>query len=229
MRGAMATNRIWPLSLALLLALPAAAEASYKYATTIRFSGTYTSDEFDQGVLISHVQSRTTFSVRDRRLVVTVKNGAIALFPSGYTGARLTTSQAGFQLACDTARQTYTDRLAHRPTRAWITLRRRGSRATLGFGWMGASVDRHFARAVEGECEEPDDISEGGGDDDVAGSAAMLTRFGIALRVPLSSLMRGRSISRKIVVHKVQSDVDQGAGARSRLDGSYRITLSRVG
>jgi hypothetical protein len=225
----MATNRTWLLALALLLVVPAVAQASYKYAATIRFAGTYTSDEYDQGVAIAHVKSRTTFTVRDRRIVVTVKNGSIALFPSGHTGARLTTSQAGYQPACDTARQTYTDRLAHRPTRAWITLSRRGARATLGFGWMGASVDRHFARAVEGDCEEPDDISAGGGDDDVAGSAAMLTRFGIALKVPLSSLMGGRSISRKIVVHKVESDVHGGTGARSRLDGSYRITLARVG
>jgi hypothetical protein len=57
----------------------------------------------------------------------------------------------------------------------------------------------------------------------------MLARFGVALRVPLSALMGGKSISRKISVHKGETDVLEGAGTRSRLDGSYRIVLSRVG
>ena len=71
----MATIRTWPAALALLLVLPAAAEASYKYTATIRFAGTYTSDEIDEGVVIGHVRSATKFTVQDRRLVVTVKNG----------------------------------------------------------------------------------------------------------------------------------------------------------
>src|SRR4051812_47672055 len=107
----MATIRTWPAALALLLVLPAAAEASYKYAATIRFAGTYTSDEIDEGVVIGQVRAVTRFTVRDRRLVVTVKNGAIALFPSGNTSARVSTAQSGFQIACDTARRTFTDRI----------------------------------------------------------------------------------------------------------------------
>ena len=225
----MATIRTWPLALALLLVLPAAAEASYKYTATIRFAGTYTSDEIDEGVVIGHVKSATKFTVQDRRLTVTVKNGAIALFPSGNTTARLATTQSGFQIACDTARQTFTDRLAKRPGRAWLTLRRKGTRASVGFGWMGGSVDRRYTGATEGDCTEPASVDAGGGTDDVAGATAMLTRFGVTLRVPLSALMRGRSISRKITVHKVSSDVVEGAGIRSRLDGSYRIVLSRIG
>ena len=225
----MATIRTWPLALALLLVLPVAAEASYKYSVTIRFAGTYTSDEYDAGVVIGHVRSTTKFTVRDRRLVVTVKNGAIALFPSGNTSARLSTVQSGYQVACDTARQTFADRLAGRPTRGWVTLRRRGSRATLGYGWMGGSVDRRFAGVVQGDCTEPAAVDAGGGTDDVAGSPAMLARFGVTIRVPLSALMRGKSISRKVTVHKAETDVLEGAGTRSRLDGTYRIVLSRVG
>jgi hypothetical protein len=225
----MATIRTWPAALALLLVLPAAAEASYKYTATIRFAGTYTSDEIDEGVVIGHVKSTTKFTVQDRRLVVTVKNGAIALFPSGNTTARLSTTQSGFQIACDTARKTFTDRLAKRPGRAWLTLRRKGTRASVGFGWMGGTVDRRYTGATEGDCTEPAEVDAGGGTDDVAGAAAMLTRFGVTLRVPLAALMHGRSISRKVTVHKVQSDVIEGAGARSRLDGSYRIVLSRIG
>jgi hypothetical protein len=225
----MATIRTWPLALALLLLLPAAAEASYKYAATIRFSGTYTADEIDGGVVLGHVQSATRFTVRDRRLVVTVENGAIALYPSGNTTARVATTQAGFQLACDTVHQTFTDRVARNPDRAWVTLRRRGSRAAIGFGWMGGSVNRRYAAVTEGECSEPAEVDEGGGTDDLAGGAAMLARFGVTLRVPLSALMHGRSISRKVTVHKALTDVDEGAGTRSRLDGSYRIVLSRSG
>ncbi len=225
----MATIRTWPFALALLLVIPAAAEASYKYKATIRFAGTYTSDEIDEGVVIGHVRSATTFTVQDRRLVVTARNGAIALFPSGNTTARLSTSQSGYEAACDTVRQTFTDRLAKRPGRAWVTLRRRGSRATLGFGWMGGSVDRRYAGAAEGECSEPAVVDAGGGTDDIAGSAAMLARFGVTLRVPLSALMHGRSISRKVTVHRVENEVVEGAGTRSRLDGSYRIVLSRIG
>jgi hypothetical protein len=225
----MATNRTWAAALVLLLVLPAAAEASYKYTATIRFAGTYTSDEIDEGVVIGHVRAATRFTVRDRRLVVTVKNGAIALFPSGNTTARLSTTQSGFQIACDTAHRAFTDRLAKKPGRAWLTLRRKGTRAAVGFGWMGGSVDRSYAGAAEGECTEPAEVDAGGGTDDLAGSAAMLSRFGVTLRVPLSTLMRGRSISRKITVHKASSDVVEGAGTRSRLDGSYRIVLARIG
>lgn len=225
----MATIRTWPLALALLLVLPAVAEASYKYTATIRFAGTYASDEIDGGVVIGHVRAATKFTVQDRRLVVTVQKGSIALFPSGHTTARLSTAQNGFQIACDTTRRTFTDRLARRPGRAWLTLRRKGSRAAVGFGWMGGRVDRRLASATEGECTEPAEVDAGGGTDDLAGSAAMLTRFGVTLRVPLSALMRGRSISRKITVHKASSDVVEGAGTRSRLDGSYRIVLARIG
>ena len=217
------------MALALLLVLPAAAEASYKYTTTIRFAGTYTSDELDADVVVGHVESATRFTVRDARLVITVKNGAIALFPSGHTTARLTTAQSGFRIACDAARQTFTDRIAKRPGRGWVTLNRRGARASLGFGWAGESVDRRYAGVVEGDCTEPAETEAAGGNGDEAGVAAMLQRFGVSLRVPLSSLMRGRTISRKIVVHKVESDVLDGTGARSRLDGSYRIVLARVG
>lgn len=225
----MATIRTWPFALALLLVLPAAAQASYKYSATIRFAGTYTSDEIDAGVVIGHVRSATKFTVQDRRLVVTAKNSAIALFPSGNTSARLQTTQSGFQVACDTARQTFTDRLGKRPGRAWVTLRRKGSRASVGFGWMGGSVDRRYSGATEGDCTEPAGVDAGGGTDDVAGATAMLTRFGVTLRVPLAALMHGRSISRKVTVHRASSDVIEGTGSRSRLDGSYRIVLSRIG
>ena len=91
---------------------------------------------------------------------------------------------------------------------------------------MGGTVDRRYTAATEGDCTEPAGVDAGGGTDDVAGSTAMLTRFGVTLRVPLSALMHGRSISRKVTVHKVTSDVVEGAGMRSRLDGSYRIVLS---
>ena len=57
----------------------------------------------------------------------------------------------------------------------------------------------------------------------------MAQRFGVALKVPLSSLMAGRSISRRVTVHKVESDLLGGTGVKSRLDGSYRIVLARVG
>jgi hypothetical protein len=227
----MATIRTWPLALALALplVLPAVAEASYKYTTTIRFSGTYTSDEYDAGIVVSHVQSKTTFTVRDARLVITVKNGAIALYPSGHTTARLATTQSGFRVMCDSATQTFTDRISHRPGRGWVTLKRRGSRASLGFGWSGESVDRHYIGVTEGDCSEPAETEQAGGNDDEAGAAAMASRFHVSLKVPLSSLMRGRSVSRKITVHRVESDLLDGVGTKSRLDGSYRIILSRIG
>jgi len=57
----------------------------------------------------------------------------------------------------------------------------------------------------------------------------MASRFGVSLKVPLSSLMRGRSIVRRLTVHKVQSDLLDGTGTKSRLDGTYRIILSRIG
>ena len=91
----MATIRTWPVALALLLVLPAAAEASYKYTATIRFAGTYSSDEYDAGVLVGHTQSKTTFTLRDPRLVVTAKAGAIAMHSSGRTAARLSAVQSG--------------------------------------------------------------------------------------------------------------------------------------
>jgi hypothetical protein len=225
----MATIRTWPLALAMLLVVPAAAQASYKYTTTIRFSGTYSSDEYDGGVVVSHVQSKTTFTVRDRRLVITVKRGAIALYPSGHTSARLSTTQSGFRIMCDAAKQTFTDHIAHRPGRGWVTLKRRGSRASLGFGWSGESVDRHYIGVTEGDCSEPAETEQAGGNDDEAGAAAMASRFHVSLKVPLSSLMRGRSVSRKITVHRVESDLLDGVGTKSRLDGSYRIILSRIG
>jgi hypothetical protein len=225
----MATIRTWPLALAMLLVVPAAAQASYKYTTTIRFSGTYSSDEYDAGVVVSHVQSKTTFTVRDRRLVITVKRGAIALYPSGHTSARLSTTQSGFRIMCDAAKQTFTDHIAHRPGRGWVTLKRRGSRASLGFGWSGESVDRHYIGVTEGDCSEPAETEQAGGNDDEAGAAAMASRFHVSLKVPLSSLMRGRSVSRKITVHRVESDLLDGVGTKSRLDGSYRIILSRIG
>ena len=225
----MATIRTWPLALALLLVVPAAAQASYKYTTTIRFSGTYTSDEYDAGTVVSHVQSKTTFTVRDQRLVITVKRGAIALYPSGHTSARLSTTQSGFRIMCDNARQTFTDHIGHRPGRGWVTLKRRGSRASLGFGWSGESVNRHYIGVTEGDCSEPAETEAAGGNDDEAGAAAMATRFGVSLKVPLSSLMRGRSVVRRLVVHKVQSDLLDGTGTKSRLDGTYRIILSRIG
>lgn len=229
MTAEMTTTRIWPLALALLLAGPAAAQASYKYTTAIRFSGTYTSDEYDAGTVVSHVRSKTTFTVRDQRLVITVKRGAIALYPSGHTSARLSTSQSGFRIMCDSASQAFTDHIAHRPGRGWVTLKRRGARASLGFGWSGESIDRHYLGVTQGDCSEPAEIEQAGGNEDEAGAADMATRFGISLRVPLSSLMRGRSVARRLVVHKLQSDVLDGTGTRSRLDGSYRIILSRVG
>ena len=178
---------------------------------------------------MSHVQSKTTFTVRDQRLVITVKRGAIALYPSGHTSARLSTTQSGFRIMCDNARQTFTDHLGHRPGRGWVTLKRRGSRASLGFGWSGESVNRHYIGVTEGDCSEPAETEAAGGNDDEAGAAAMATRFGVSLKVPLSSLMRGRSVVRRLVVHKVQSDLLDGTGTKSRLDGTYRIILSRIG
>ena len=126
----MATIRTWPVALALLLVLPAAAEASYKYSATIRFVGTYSSDEYDGGVVIDHAQASTKFTLRDPRLVVTAKGGAIAMLSSGRTAARMTTVQSGFRIACDAARQTFTDHVARRPGRGWVTLKRRGARAS---------------------------------------------------------------------------------------------------
>lgn len=225
----MATIRTWPAALGLLLVLPAAAEASYKYTTTVRFTGTYTQDEYDGGVVVSHTQSKTTFSVRDSRLVITVKNGAIALYPSGRTTARLSTTQSGFRLACDTAKQTFTDRVAKRPSKGWISLKRKGSRATIGFGWIGASVDRRYAAATEGDCTGPAESERAGGNDDVAGSTGMAARFGVTLKVPVGSLMAGRSLNRKFTVHRVENDVVEGTGVKARLDGSYRLVLSRIG
>lgn len=225
----MATIRTWPVALALLLVLPAAAEASYKYSATIRFVGTYSSDEYDGGVVVDHTQASTKFTLRDPRLVVTAKGGAIAMLSSGRTAARLTTVQSGFRIACDAARQTFTDHVAKRPGRGWVTLKRRGSRASLGFGWSGEEIDRRYTGVVEGDCTEPAETDQGAGNDDEAGASAMAARFGVALRVPLSSLMRGRSISRKMTVHKVQSDLLDGTGVKSRLDGSYRIVLARIG
>jgi hypothetical protein len=212
-----------------LLAAPTAAQASYKYTATIRFAGTYSQDEFAGGVVIGHVKSKSRFSVRDARLVITVKNGAIALFPSGHTDANLAVTQSGYRPACEALRQPFTDRLAKRPTRAWITLRRKGSRATIGFGWFGESVDRRFARAVELYCVEPAGTERGGGNADEAGSAGMVTRFGVDLRVPLSSLMRGRSVTRRVAVHRTENDVVGGDGVRARLDGTYTIVLARTG
>jgi hypothetical protein len=225
----MATIRTWPVALALLLVLPAAAEASYKYTATIRFVGTYSSNEYDAGVVVGHTQSSTKFTLRDPRLVVTAKAGAIAMISSGYTRARLSTVQSGFRIACDTAQQAFTDRVAKRPGRGWVTLKRRGSRASLGFGWGGESIDRRYVSAVEGDCTEPAETERAGGNADEAGASAMAQRFGVALRVPLSSLMGGRSVSRKLTVHKVQSDMLDGTGVRSRLDGTYRIVLARIG
>jgi hypothetical protein len=225
----MATLRPWPLALALLLIGPAAAQASYKYTTTIRFSGTYTSDEYDSGTVVSHVQSKTSFMVHDKKLVITVKAGAIALYPSGHTTTRLATTQSGYRIMCDSARQTFTDRISHRPGRGWVLLKRRGSRASLGFGWSGESVDRHYIGVTQGDCTEPAEIEAAGGNDDEAGAPDMASRFGVSLKVPLSSLMRGRSIVRRLTVHKVQSDLLDGTGTKSRLDGTYRIILSRIG
>jgi hypothetical protein len=225
----MATLRTWPLAIALLLVGPAAAQASYKYTTTIRFSGTYTSDEYDTGTVVSHVQSKTSFTVHDPKLVITVKNGAIALFPSGHTKTRFSTTQSGYRIMCDSAKQTFTDRVSHRPGRSWVVLKRRGSRASLGFGWGGESVDRHYIGVTQGDCSEPAEIDAAAGNDDEAGAAAMASRFGVTLKVPLASLMRGRSIVRRLTVHKAQSDLLDGSGTKSRLDGTYRIILSRIG
>ena len=82
---------------------------------------------------------------------------------------------------------------------------------------------------MEGDCSEPAETEKAGGNDDEAGASAMATRFGVALAVPLSSLMRGRSVSRKVIVHKAQSDLLDGTGVKSRLDGTYRIVLARIG
>ncbi len=214
---------------ALLAVAPAVAQASYKYTATIRFAGTFSQDEVSAGVVIGHVQSRSRFSVRDSRLVITVKDGAVALFPSGHTAASLAVTQSGFRPACEALRQRFTDRLTKRPTRAWITLRRKGARATLGFGWFGESVDRRFATATELYCVEPAATERGGGNGDEAGAAAMLTRFGISLRVPLSSLMSGRSVTRRFTVHRVENEVIGGDGVRARLDGVYTVVLARTG
>ena len=53
----------------------------------------------------------------------------------------------------------------------------------------------------------------------------MAQRFGVALRVPLSSLMRGRSISRKITVHKV---AERHAGRHRREVAPGRQLPDRV-
>ena len=54
-----------------------------------------------------------------------------------------------------------------------MTLKRHGSRASLGFGWGGESIDRRYASAVEGDCTEPAETERAGGNADEAGASAM--------------------------------------------------------
>ena len=167
--------------------------------------------------------------MRDQRLVITVKNGAIALFPSGHTSSRLSTTQSGFRVMCDTAQAD-----VHRPHRppardaAWVTLKRRGSRASLGFGWSGESVDRHYIGVTQGDCSEPPEIERAGGNDDEAGAAA----HGDAVRrqpegAALVADARTFGVAHGWSSTRCESDLLDGTGTRSRLDGTYRIILSR--
>ena len=181
-------------------------EASYKYTTTIRFSGTYTSDEYDAGTVVSprpveddvhgarpaardHGQAR-----RDRAVPVGPHVGPPVDRPVGLpdhvrhrqadvhrprrppAGTRVGDAEAA-RLA-GLARLRVVGRV-DRPA-----LHRRRPRAT------AASRPRPSGRAATTTRPAP---------------RRMATRFGVSLRVPLSSLMRGRSVARRLIVHKVQS------------------------
>ena len=216
------------VSLVLLLATAASASAGAPhYTATLRFNGTFVAEELDQGRVIARVRSKATWTIRDPGLVVTSQRGALALFPSGYTEARLTLTQRGFRALCDTGRQSFSDRLTRRPTLAWFSMHRRRGMVDLGFGWNGESVDRRYRAARDSYCAEPASTDDAGGNDDEAGAAAMAGRFGVRLSIPASRLIAGRSFVRRRRVRRTLDDLVDGTGVRETLTGTYRLILSR--
>jgi hypothetical protein len=176
---------------------------------------------------VSSVDSRTRWRISDPDIVVTVQRGSFALFPSGHTSISLSASQHGFVLACDSAQQTFTDRIAVRPHLAWMTLKRSGSRAVAGFGWSGERIDRRYDAAAQDYCSEDAFTEQGGGNHDEAGSASLASLFKVRLRFAASKLLAGRSIVLTVKVDRTRSDIFAGSGASSRLKGTYRLVLAR--
>jgi hypothetical protein len=209
---------------ALAAAVPA--DAAYHYRGTISWSGRYVSEELDGGVVTERVTSIARWRVRDPNLVVTVQRGAIALFPSGYTRARLRISQSGFTLVCESVRQPFRDRVRHQPTLAWLSLGRSGN--ALGFGWSGEAVDRRTQTASQGDCTEAGMTEAGGGNGDVAATAGMAGRFGVRLKISRAALYGGHGIVRRIRVRKRAVDVLDGSGSRATLTGTFLLVLVRV-
>jgi hypothetical protein len=214
--------------LTVLLAVPAAADAAYHYRATVSFAGTYTAQELDAGVAVTSVEAKARWRIADPDLVVTVQRGAFALFPSGNTTSRLSIAQHGFRAACDTAQQTFHDRLARRPTLSWLTLARAGGRGRVGFGWSGGRVDRRYDAAAEEYCAEPAATEPDGGTGDIAGAASLAQRFGVHLSFPVATLLAGRSIVLHVRVARTRRDVLDGGGIVEKLTGSYRVLLVRT-
>ena len=187
----MATIRTWPVALALLLVLPAAAEASYKYTATIRFVGhLHVGRASTSGVVIGHVQSATKFTVQRRaaRRSPSRTGRSRCSRPATRRRAWRRSSPASGSRATRAARLSPT---GSRTARARLgDAEAQGSRATLGFGWTGESIDRSYAGAWRATAG-----ARGGR----RGRAATTTRrarrgwrsgSASALRVPLSSLMQ---------------------------------------
>jgi hypothetical protein len=215
-------------ALIVVLGVSVPAQASYHYATTIRFSGSYLSQEYDTGVVITRVSSHTHWNVHDPSTVVTVQRGVYALFPSGHTTARLTVSQSGFQTVCTATPQPFGDTLVRQPNHAWFTLKPTSRGGRIGFGWGGEQVDRHNAAVTETDCTQPGGTEVAGGNTDEAGATGMLTRFGVKLLLNRKKLLHGRSIVKRVKVSKTHTDLVDGTGVVETFTGTYTIVLSRV-
>jgi hypothetical protein len=205
-----------------LLALAAPAQASYHYSTTIRFSGRYESTEYDSGAVINHVVSTGHWSVHDPTTVVTVQRGAYALFPSGYTRARLSLSQAGGETCA--VWQPFTDLFESQPIHAWFTLRRGRTSAALGFGWAGENVQRHYTAVTGGDCVADRTTALR----TEAGCSSMASAFGVKIKLLNKKLLKGRGIVKHVRVSKRTSDVLDGTGVVQTFTGTYTVSLSRV-
>ena len=211
-----------------VLACAVPAQAAYHYSTTIRFSGTFVSEEYDAGTVITRVTSHATWSVHDPSTVVTVQRGAYALFPSGKTRARLSVTQSGYQTVCTATQQTFSDALTRQPKLSWFTLKRTSLGARLGFGWSGELVNRSRSAASEAGCTEPGGVEAGGGNADEAGNTGMFSRFGVRILLSNSRLLAGRSIVKRLSVSRTHSDMLDGTGLVETLTGTYTVLLSRV-
>ncbi len=211
-----------------VVAVVAPAQAAYHYSTTIRFSGSFVSEEYDSGTVITRVSSRASWSLHDPTTVVTVQRGAYALFPSGHTKARLSVAQSGFQTVCTATQQAFTDSLARQPRLAWFALRRSRSGGVVTFGWSGEQVNRHRDAATEGSCSDAGGTEAGGGNVDEAGSAGMAGRFGLKILLSNRKLLQGRSIVRRVSVAKTHTDMFAGTGLVETFTGHYTVLLSRV-